>query len=136
MMVGCFVSILDVNSGCGGGTYHEQGKGIQRKRHRVESKSIQPHLGILECVQHRRPGEWLVVHGIVVVSQSVLDELSFLLGQELGGCWVVVDPKVRNNGHDHGQETFLFSISRVVSRWSLGVFGVWHTRMKIHRQPL
>lgn len=104
-------------------TYHEEGKGVQRKRHRMESKSIQPHLKILECVQHRGPGEFLIVHGIIVVSQSELDELSLLLGQELGGCWVVVNPEVGSNGHDHGQETFLFSISRVAFGCSPRVFG-------------
>lgn len=77
----------------------------------MEAQAIQPHLRVLEGIQHGRPGELLIAGGVVVILQAELDEGAFFLGQEFCGCRIVVHPEIRDNGHDDCQETLLLIIS-------------------------
>lgn len=94
-------------SGGGGGTYQEQGVGVQGKTGCVETESVEPALGVLESAQHVAPREAFVVGGIAVCGEPRLDDGTLLAGQEAGRFGVVVDEEVGTHRNYDGGQTFL-----------------------------
>lgn len=88
-------------------TDQEQGESIEWQGHCVEAEAVQPHLGVLECIEHGRPSELFLASGIVVILQSELDEFPFLVRQESGAIGVILYPEIGDDRHDDSQETFL-----------------------------
>lgn len=88
----------------------EEGDGVKRTDDTPEESEMQPGLDILEGVP-----EVLGVHGIILGNgggrgltiklDSVHDELSLFLGQELGGLGVIVEGEVSNEANDDGGDT-------------------------------
>lgn len=89
-------------------TYEEEGEGVERQAHGVEAHPVEPALGILERLDDVFPCETFVVGGVTVRGETVVDELSLLVGEELGSVRVVVDEPIRCDGYDNGCETFLY----------------------------
>ena len=73
----------------------------------MESKAVEPDLGILECLSDTSPGEFFFLRSVAILFESV-NHVCFLLGgEEPGGCGVVIDEEVPGDGNDDGQKALL-----------------------------
>lgn len=68
----------------------------------MEADAVQPALDILESLDHVSPREPLIVGGVRVRGQPLVDEAALRGTDELGRVWVVLDKPIRSDSDDHG----------------------------------
>lgn len=73
----------------------------------MESKAIEPALGILEGTRDVFPGEAFVMRCVAVCCESGVDEGTLLFCQEVCSVRVVVNEKVSSKSDDNRHESFL-----------------------------
>lgn len=87
-------------------TYKKQGKGVEWQTHGMESDAIEPALGVLDCLEDVAPGEPLIMRGVRVRGQTIVDEQALSRADEICGVWVVLDEPVCAYGDDNGGDAF------------------------------
>jgi len=73
----------------------------------METHTIQPTLGITQCLNHIAPGKAFIVGCIVISSQATVDELALLIGEKLGRIRVVIDEPVCSNSYYYRSNALL-----------------------------
>lgn len=72
----------------------------------MEAHAIQPALIVLECCTDVSPLKLFDVVGVCPF-EATLNVGAFMVGQELGCGWIVVDEKISKKCYNDGKETFL-----------------------------
>lgn len=93
----------------------------------MKPEAIEPAVDIRQGLLDRAPAELLVVCGVTVGSQALVDERTLFLGDELGRIGIVVDEAVREEGHQHSCDTFLMMATDCQYRLH------WTSRMVPHQ---
>ena len=90
-----------------------------RQAQRVETKTVEVDLWVLECLSDTSPGKLFVSSSVAIILESCENVFPLLGSEKPGSCGVTMDEEVRSNGHDDSQQTLLERrVNRRVENWS------------------